>query len=94
MRDRERLADSGFFVAVVMLDDDGQMVEPPELVSRGFVYLEEAGELLGGAEEAIDQAIRASGRNRDQLCKRIEQALARYLYGETGRRPMVHVIIR
>jgi ribonuclease J len=94
MRDRERLADSGFFIAVVSLDDDGQMAGSPELVSRGFVYLEEAGDLLDGAEETIDQTIRSSGRNRDQLCKRVEQALSRYLYSETGRRPMVHVIIR
>ena len=94
MRDRERLADSGFFVAAISLDDDGQMAEGPELISRGFVYLEEAGDLLEGAEETIDQAIRASGRNREQLCKKVEQALSRYLYAETGRRPMVYAIIR
>jgi ribonuclease J len=94
MRDRERLADSGFFIAAITLDDDGQMAESPDLISRGFVYLEESGDLLEGAEETIDQTIRASGRNRDQLCKRVEQALSRYFYAETGRRPMVHAIIR
>jgi len=94
MRDRERLADSGFFIAVISLDGNGQMNERPELISRGFVYLDEAGALLDGAEETIDQTIRASGRNRDQLCKRVEQALSRYLYGETGRRPMVYAIIK
>jgi ribonuclease J len=94
MRDRERLAASGFFIAVLTLGEDGQMDGRPELVSRGFVYLEEAGDLLDGAEETIDQTIRASGRNRDQLCKRVEEARSRYLYAETGRRPMVQVIIR
>jgi ribonuclease J len=94
MRDRERLADSGFFIAVISLDGNGQMNERPELISRGFVYLDEAGDLLDGAEETIDQTIRASGRNRDNLCKRVEQALSRYLYGETGRRPMVYAIIK
>jgi ribonuclease J len=94
MRDRERLADSGFFVAVITLNGDGEMANSPELISRGFVYLEEAGDLLDGAEETIDQTIRASGRNRDQLDKRVEQALSRYLYSETGRHPMVHVIIQ
>jgi len=94
MRDRERLADSGFFIAVITLSGSGEMAESPELVSRGFVYLEEAGDLLDGAEETIDQTIRASGRNRDQLNKRVEQALSRYLYAETGRRPMIHVVIR
>ena len=80
--------------AVIDLDENGQMRDDPELISRGFVYLEQAGEVLDGAVEAIDQAIRASGRNREQLCKRVEQSLSRYLHNETGRRPMVYAIIR
>ncbi len=94
MRDRERLADSGFFIAVVSLETDGQLVEQPEIISRGFVYLEEADEIMDGARETIAQTISASGRNRDKLDKRIENALARYLYTETGRRPMVYAIVK
>ena len=94
MRDRERLADSGFFIAVIELDEDGQMQGDPELISRGFVYLEQAADVLDGAVATIDQAIRASGRNRDQLCKRVEQSLSKYFHNETGRRPMVYAIIR
>ena len=94
MRDRERLADSGFFIAIIALDENGHMEGDPELISRGFVYLEQSGEVLDGAVETIDQAIRASGRNREQLCRRVEQALSRYLHKETGRRPMVNAVIR
>jgi ribonuclease J len=94
MRDRERLANSGFFVAMVVLGQDGKMVGQPDLISRGFVYLEESSELMEGAEETIAHTISAAGRNRQHLNKRIESALSRYLYSETGRRPMVHVIVR
>ncbi len=94
MRDRERLASSGFFIAVVDLNASGQMEGKPEIISRGFVYLEEAGDILEGAENTIAQTISASGRNRDQICKKIETALSRYLYAETGRRPMVYVIVK
>ena len=93
MRDRERLADSGFFIAAISLGDDGKLVEKPRIISRGFVYLEEAGDIFEGAENTIAKTISASGRNRDQLGKRIENALSRYLYTETGRRPMVYVIV-
>lgn len=94
MRDRERLADSGFFIAVVTLGNDGRLVERPEIISRGFVYLEEAEEILEGAKDNITHTIKASGRNRDQLCKRIENSLSRYLYAETGRRPMIYAIVK
>ena len=94
MRDRERLADSGFFIAVASVNGNGDMVGRPKLISRGFVYLEEASELLEGAEETIIQTVKASGRNRDKLDRRIENALSRYLYAETGRRPMVYAIVK
>jgi ribonuclease J len=94
MRDRERLANSGFFIANVSLDERGMVIDRPEIISRGFVYLEEAGEILAGAEEVISRTISASGRNREKLNKKIESALSRFLYAETGRRPMVYVIVK
>jgi ribonuclease J len=94
MRDRERLADSGFFVAVVALDEDGNMRGKPDLISRGFVYLDESGDLLLGARETISELVNAQGTNRAQLSRQIENALSRYLYAETGRRPMVHAVVK
>lgn len=94
MRDRERLADSGFFVAVAILDEKGALVGRPELVSRGFVYLEEADELLEGAQETIIQVVNANGHQKRHLAKKIENALSRYLHAQTGRRPMVHAIVK
>ncbi len=94
LRDRERLANSGFFIAVVSIDDEGTVTGRPKIISRGFVYLDEAGDIMKGAEEVIVQTVRASGRNRDHIYKRIEGALSKYLYAETGRRPMVYTIVK
>ena len=94
MRDRERLANSGFFIAIVSLDQSGQIIDKPEIISRGFVYLGEAGDIMEGAEEVITRTISASGRNRAKLYKKLESALSRFLYAETGRRPMVYVIVK
>jgi ribonuclease J len=94
MRDRERLANSGFFIAVVTIDDQGKVTERPKIISRGFVYLDEAGDIMKGAEDVIVQTVSASGRNRDRIYKRIEGALSKYLYAETGRRPMVYAIVK
>ncbi len=94
MRDRERLANSGFFIAVVTIDEHGHVSGKPEIISRGFVYLDESDDIMEGAKEVIIQTVRASGRNRDQIYKRIEGALSKYLYAETGRRPMVYTIVK
>ncbi|MDX1617079.1 MAG: ribonuclease J [Candidatus Promineifilaceae bacterium] len=94
MRDRERLADSGFFVAVAEIDDQGQMVGRPDFVSRGFIYLDESAELLQGAEEAVARTIRENGRDRDRLRRQIESTLSRYFYHETKRRPMIYAVVR
>lgn len=94
MRDRERLADSGFFVVVATLDDAGKLTEPPDIISRGFIYLEESKELLSGVEETIAQTVASNGHKRDHLGKKIESALSKYLYSETGRRPMIYAVVK
>lgn len=94
MRDRERLATSGFFVAVVHVDGNGHLVEKPEFISRGFVYLDQAGDLLDGAAETVADTVTGSLASREQLTRKVESALSRYLYAETGRRPMVYAIIK
>jgi ribonuclease J len=94
MRDRERLADSGFFVAVVALDDDGKLRGKLDLISRGFIYLDESGDLLQGAREMVSDLAKANKSNKAQLSRQIENALSRYFYAETGRRPMVHAVVK
>ncbi|MGH2536551.1 MAG: ribonuclease J [Candidatus Promineifilaceae bacterium] len=94
IRDRERLAQSGFFVAALALDDKGRVKGRPEIISRGFVYLDAAEELMKGAEETITEAVRSANGDAAQLGKKVENALSRYLYAETGRRPMIYVIVK
>jgi ribonuclease J len=94
MRDRERLAESGFFVAVVQVNQRGQIVGRPEILSRGFVYLEESSALLEGAEEVIAQVVHTSSGDKAEIGKKLEGALSKYLYAETGRRPMTYAIIK
>ncbi len=94
LRDRERLADSGFFIVIAEVDGQGRLKGKPDLLSRGFVYLEESTNLMAGAQETVANAIKGNGQQRRKLRKQVESALAKYLYAETGRRPMVHAVIR
>lgn len=91
MREREILARDGFVLAVVPVSAaTGEVVGRPELVSRGFVYLPESKELMERAAERAWQAVRAGPARRPQtIIERTQEALARFFYDETRRKPMV-----
>ncbi|MCB8976238.1 MAG: ribonuclease J [Ardenticatenaceae bacterium] len=94
LRDREKLAQSGLFFAVIGLNGNGQMVDQPEIISRGFIDRRDEEKLLEEAKEKIDQMVKQFAGQSQGLGKKIEDALSRYLYAETGRRPIVQVVIK
>jgi len=94
LRDREKLAQSGLFFAVVSLDHAGKMVGQPEIISRGFIDRRDENGLIDDAKETIDRVVKQFDGQGKGLNKKIEDALSRFLYGETGRRPIVEVVIK
>ena len=94
VRDRDKLAQAGFFFAVATTNNQGQMIGTPEIRTRGFVDRQGAEELFTGAEKAIARAIHSNQGEHRKMVKRTEEALGRYLYDETRRRPIVQVVIR
>ncbi len=94
MRDREKLAHDGFFMVVLGLNGDKSLRGKPEFISRGFANFGEAPDLLQGAEETVAQAVATYGAQKEPISARIEESLSRFLYAETGRRPMGYAVIR
>ena len=98
LRDRKILAEEGLVVVVASVDfRDGYVVSGPDIVSRGFVYVKESEELLEEArrltEETLERAIRKRGIDRVAIKTLIKDELAKYIYKETKRRPMILTII-
>ena len=98
LRDRKHLAEDGLVVVVATVDTSYKMIASgPDLVSRGFVYVKESEELMEGAREtartSIERAL--SRRNYDwaQIKTQIKDDLARYIYKNTKRRPMILPVI-
>jgi ribonuclease J len=94
IRDREILARDGFILIAVTVDKkSGQVIGEPEIISRGFVYLRDADELMrqvrGTVYEVLGNGRNLNGRRREKL----EDSISRVLYNETKRRPMVFSII-
>ena len=95
LREREILGRDGLVIVDVLVDSDTRkIVGEPEIISRGFVFMRDAQPLMNGAQARIEQVIsqtdnistRALGRN-------LQDALERYFYAETKRRPMVFVFV-
>lgn len=95
LRDRETLAAYGFVAVVVPWDFTQRSLRgQPEIVSRGFVYEKESGELMSGARELLVQTLQETSRvSKRGLEEAIRQVLGRYFYEQTGRKPMVVPII-
>jgi len=94
VRDRDRLAQAGYFFAVVSTDGRGGLSGPPQLSTRGFVNEKEAEELLLEAEKLILRtAAEAQREGRPIAAGAIESALNRYFYDETRKRPVIEVIV-
>jgi ribonuclease J len=97
LRDRRLLSRDGIFVVVAAVElDTGQVVAGPDIVTRGFVDVREAGELLEGARERVRRVCEASAHGLtdwNYLHQKIKDALGPYLYELTGRRPMIMPLI-
>lgn len=93
LRDRERLADSGFFVMGVPVKGN-KMTGKIEFITRGFLNLEE--ELFSGTERVIREVVQRHGAKKtgDKLQHLIEESVIRHLHEETGKRPFVFVILK
>jgi ribonuclease J len=78
---------------LVMIDKKtGQLAEPPEIISRGFVYLRDATWLIEMSQQLIAEIIR--NHTKGNLTNAIQDALAKMYYNETKRRPMTFAFVR
>jgi ribonuclease J len=94
VRDRDRLAQAGYFFAVVRTNGRGELQGRPKMNTRGFINEKEADGLLNGAEEVIAGVVReAHAAGRELTEGQVESALNRYLYDETRKRPVIEVVV-
>lgn len=98
IRDRQQLSKDGVLIVVVTLDKQrGHVLSGPDLVSRGFVYIRESEALMNEAQNRVKQALEKfeNGKISDwaTIKAQVRDALGKYLYEKTGRRPMILPII-
>lgn len=97
LRDRQVLSSEGVLVVVLTLDKQrGIVVSGPDLVTRGFVYVRDSGELMNEAQGKVKAALakcELSSKDWSSIKVLVRDVLGKYLYEKTGRRPMILPII-
>lgn len=93
LRDRHLLSRDGFVVVVLAVDaDTGEVLEGPDIITRGFVYIREAGDLIEEAAQQVLQALKHGGP-KAALNVKIKDTLSEFLYAQTRRRPMILPVV-
>ena len=98
IRDRRHLSEDGFVIPIVSMDKNtGRADGLPEIVTRGFVSLDEGSELLAAARQVVARTIENSSREERTdwgvMQEKIRTDLKRFLHKETSRRPLIMPVI-
>jgi ribonuclease J len=97
LRDRQTIATDGIVVVVVPMEKStGRVTAEPDIISRGFVYMKESGDLLGQAKRVVVESMTLKkGRITDWRFIRTQMGenLERFLLKKTGRRPLIVPVI-
>ncbi|MBI1881634.1 MAG: ribonuclease J [Chloroflexi bacterium] len=94
LRDRHLLSRDGFVVVVVAIDEKtGQLVDGPDIISRGFVYVRDSEDLIEEAKERVIELLESGKVHRDTAATVIRDNLSEFLYQRTRRAPMIFPMV-
>jgi ribonuclease J len=92
------LAEEGVVVVVVTVDfAKGDVINGPEIITRGWVYAPEAEDLLDEACDVVERAVIASlaagVRDAEALERDVRRAAGKFVSDRTKRRPMIVPVV-
>ena len=98
LRDRQNLAENGIIIVVLTLEKySGQLVAGPDIVTRGFVYVREAEELLDEAREVVSGSVETCMDKNitdwSKIKNIIKDDLSEYLWKKMKINPVILPII-
>ena len=98
LRDRQLLSENGIVLVVFSLESKtGKLVGGPDIITRGFVYVREAEDLVDEIREYARTLIQKLQESHvyewTQIKSEIREELCDFVYKKTKRNPMILPII-
>lgn len=96
IRDRRNLSEDGLVIVTATIDYQArQLVCGPDIMSRGFIYMRESGDLIGDIQQklraAINRGLNENGNNVNERILRelILNTIQPMIYERTERSPII-----
>ena len=98
LRDRRHLAEDGMVVVVLPISaQNGDLLAPPEIITRGFIYVKESEDLMNELQSIVLESIEGlqGKRARDiaEIRNAVKSAVSNYLFKTLKRSPMVLPVV-
>ncbi len=94
LRDRQQLSQDGMVIPIIVMDSrTGELVAGPDIVSRGFVYMDESEELMEEAKETIRSVLESMNVEERSEIENVQEeiriTLRRFFRKLTDRHPII-----
>lgn len=98
LRDRKHLAEDGLIIVVVTISHEtNKLISQPDIISRGFVYVREAENLIDGvkfvAQDSMTNCLSHKNCDWSTMKNALKSSVSKYIYEKTERNPMILPII-
>ncbi|HEY7336289.1 MAG TPA: ribonuclease J [Bryobacteraceae bacterium] len=98
IRDRRHLSEDGFVLPIIAINrHTGRSETPPEIVSRGFMSMEESASVLQEARQVVMKTLDGSTTEErgdwGVMQEKIRADLKRFISKQTSRRPLIMPVI-
>lgn len=98
MRDRHKLAEDGMVVVVMPFSTESHtMISEPEIITRGFIYVKEAEEMLEELKRVTHESVASCEAQHindwTAIKAKVKNNVSGYLYKATRRSPMILPVI-
>ncbi len=98
LRDRQVLAEDGMIVVIVTVDTKtGNLIQNPDIISRGFVFLKDNKKLIEDIRHKVKQLVIASDpltwADTNQIRNDIRDKIGKFVFSKTEKRPMILPVV-
>jgi len=98
LRDRQVLAEDGMVVVIATIDTKtGQLIQNPDIISRGFVFLKDNKELIEDIRHKVKSMVINSDpktwADTNQIKNNIRDKIGQFIFSKTEKRPMILPVV-